>query len=82
MNTENSSNEAKGNAVLHGVTTRFCFHSCKFLSITESEQDRLKIKDPHICERYNRHIRHNGMHPRLPMLDECDYDNSEWRKNR
>ena len=82
MNTENTSNEAKGNAVLHGVTTRFCYHSCKFLSITEHEQNRLKTKEPHICERYNKHIKHNGFHPSLPMLSECDYDNSELREKR
>jgi hypothetical protein len=81
-NEQNSENPHNQQLNIAGVTTRFCFHSCKFLSITEHEQNRLKTKEPHICERYNKHIKHNGFHPSLPMLSECDYDNSELREKR
>ena len=62
----------------------FCFRNCKYLSITEREQDKVEDgkKYPHICERYNKHIKHDGMHPNLPKLKECDYDDSEPREKR
>lgn len=56
---------------------RICHRNCKFLNITESEQDRLAIPHvPHIYKRYDRRVFHhnNHLHPDLARLDECDYD--------
>lgn len=51
---------------------RFC-GNCKFLSITEEEQDKQKNKDRHVCNRYSEILLHNGFHPRIPVLNICDY---------
>ena len=81
-NTSNTTTPAISDSnVLEPV---FCFPDCKYLSITEFEQDNLpkgKFED-HYCTKYNCRIRHVGYHPNLPRLKECNYDNSEIRNYR
>lgn len=55
------------------VMPRFC-ENCSFLNITEEEQNKQKNKDKHICNRYKKVLLHNGYHPKLPVLTECDYN--------
>lgn len=60
-------------SLIHDVMPRFC-DNCSFLNITEEEQNKQKNKDRHICNRYKKVLLHNGYHPQLPVLTECDYN--------
>lgn len=60
-------------STIHEVMPRFC-GNCSFLNITEEEQSKQKNKDRHICNRYKKVLLHNGHHPQLPVLTECDYN--------
>lgn len=52
---------------------KFCYVRCFFLSITESEQDKMGDKRiPHFCKKYDKQVKHSGHHPLLVRLDECD----------
>lgn len=55
------------------IYPRFC-GECIFLSITEIKQDGKKPKPPHICKKYKEQVKHNGCHPKLPVLDQCEYE--------
>ncbi len=50
----------------------FCNDDCRFLSITEDEQNKQKDKkDPHICEKYKKRVTHRYAHPKLFRLMGC-----------
>lgn len=63
----------------------FCYDDCKYLSITETEQDKRAKKDikngieprhrPHICKLLNKQVTHHGFkhHPKLVRWEECSY---------
>ena len=70
MNTDTDKSKQ---SLIHEVMPRFC-GNCPFLSITEEEQNKQKNKDRHICYRYKKVLLHNGYHPKLPVLTECDYN--------
>jgi len=48
----------------------FC-NECRFLSITEKEQDKLKEKPDHICEKYDVKLVHLQFHPKILKCHEC-----------
>ena len=48
----------------------FCRANCKWLRPTEKEQG--SNKPIHICYKYNRQVTHQGFHPKLVKLEECD----------
>lgn len=55
-------------------TDKFC-DDCKWLSITEEEQNKVpkgKYK-PHWCHKGYRCLTHRGMHPHLPRPVECSW---------
>jgi hypothetical protein len=56
-----------------------CFFDCKYLSITEYEQENTidGKKMPHICNLFNKQVKHENTHPFLTKIDECEYDGSE-----
>ncbi len=48
----------------------FC-GECRFLSITEKEQNKLKNKPDHICRKYDNKLVHLQFHPRILKCKEC-----------
>lgn len=44
-------------------------NNCQYLNIKESNQE--SDKQPHICTKYNKQVKHLGHHPSLIPLDEC-----------
>jgi len=53
---------------------QLCDDGCRFLSITEEEQNKLKPKPNHICLKYNTRVKHVIYHPRLMRCRECLMD--------
>jgi hypothetical protein len=52
---------------------RFCKDDCKYLSITEEQQQIVgSKKNPHICTKYNYRVYHMQYHPQLVRLGKCD----------
>ncbi len=51
----------------------FCPDNCKYLSITEKEQDEKEggWKIPHICNKTGERIKHGQSHPKLIQLESC-----------
>lgn len=43
---------------------------CKW--IEPKEKDQTNDKEPHICLKYNKRVYHNGNHPYIKPLEECD----------
>jgi hypothetical protein len=57
----------------------FCPDQCKFLSITESEQNRTEGKPEHRCLKYNKRLIHGICHPYIMRCEECvKYKIVEW----
>lgn len=61
---------------------------CKYINMTEEEQDSIKGKPPHICKFYNRKVIHRlisrscGSHHFMHPCEECEKDNyKNFRKN-
>jgi hypothetical protein len=51
---------------------RICDLNCAWLHPKEYEQS--KQKEKHICQRYNKIVKHNGYHPELIAVEECLYN--------
>ena len=73
MTQNNNQIKPDAQSLQMAVMPRFC-DNCSFLNITEEEQNKQKNKDRHICNRYKKVLLHNGYHPQLPVLNECDYN--------
>jgi hypothetical protein len=56
------------------MNNQFC-GCCSFLSPTEREQDLSRLKKPHICQKYNKHLRNGNYHPNIPKLEICKQEN-------
>ncbi len=50
-----------------------CPDFCNQLSITETEQNKLKenVKPSHMCKKYNVQVAHHDAHPRIYKCTEC-----------
>ena len=48
----------------------FC-GECGYLSITEKEQDKLKPKPEHICNKFNVKLYHFIYHPKITRCNQC-----------
>lgn len=51
-----------------------CNKNCRFLSLTEEEQDKQKggnFREPHLCLLFNKQVRHLNSHPNLVKCDMC-----------
>ena len=57
------------------MNTDFCTRDCKYLNIIEDEQElQHKIKQPHICLKYNTRVYHSlpfYAHPELFKCEKC-----------
>lgn len=51
----------------------YCYKNCGYQSITEEQQNKMKIKPPHYCENYDKRLYHKGHHPNLIRLEDCKY---------
>jgi hypothetical protein len=57
----------------------FCFSECRFLVPTESQQSILG-DGSHFCKRYNASVRHNGFHPQILRLQQCNVTEEESKR--
>ena len=60
----------------------FCYFDCKYLSITEEEQKKLRGKyvPEHICKKYNKRLGHDKYEPLIVRLECCKYRAAEINK--
>jgi len=45
--------------------------NCEWLSITEEEQNKQKIKNSHFCKKYKRRVYHLEHHPNIIKFYKC-----------
>jgi len=53
-------------------------NQCKYISPSETEQDLIKTRSPHICKLLNKRVYHAFIHPCLKPLEGCpliEYNN-------
>jgi len=65
--------------ILKDETPEFCDPKCEFLNPTEADQDKMKFKGPHMCNKYLKEVRHRQFHPELIKLDECLGSDEEYK---
>jgi hypothetical protein len=51
---------------------RLCDSNCDWLF--PKEHDQSKKKEGHLCQRYNKVLKHLGYHPNLVACEECLYN--------
>lgn len=69
MNNDNSYNNSE-----------YC-HECMWLKPTEKEQNTMKIKPNHFCNKFKKVVLHGEHHPNLPKLEECINSKKKKGKN-
>jgi len=50
---------------------KYCKTDCKYLSITEENQNKQKIKDNHFCYKFEIKLFHYLDHPNIHRCEEC-----------
>ncbi len=54
----------------------FCKQNCKYLNITEKEQDEHRSKGymhtAHYCKKYNKSLYHLRYHPNIIKIGDCN----------
>ena len=50
---------------------RFCPPACNYLTPTEEEQDKQRVKVLHWCTKHDQHLRHEDCHPSLKKCEPC-----------
>lgn len=56
--------------------SEYCKPDCKYLSITEEQQQKCNKNTPHICLKYNVRLYHLMAHPHLYKCEQCYMESS------
>ena len=74
-NRDIKENYIKKDKVIDENELQYCPKNCKFLNITEEEQNKNPLKPPHNCKLTRGYtvLLHNGHHPKLLRCEKCMY---------
>jgi hypothetical protein len=59
------------------MSKEFCSRDCKYLNITEEQQNMLGTSQPHICIKYDTRLYHLMAHPELYRCEKCYEEDKE-----